>query len=107
MPHPESEHTPSVVVNEKTAFSWPVVVAVLTAAIFVGGAMVRVEGIQRDHDLLRARVDLLEHQQGADRGQLQAQGATLAQVKEILVDLRADVREALRSGGVRPATHRE
>lgn len=107
MPHPESPETPPAVLNEKTAFSWPVAVVLAAVLLGAGGGIARLERIQADHDLLRARVDLLEHQQGADRGQLQAQGATLAQVKEILVDLRADVREALRSGGVRPATHRE
>lgn len=102
-----SQETPPASLTDKTTFSWPVAVVLAAVLLAAGGGFARLDRIQADHDLLRARVDLLEHQQGADRGQLQAQGATLAQVKEILVDLRADVREALRSGGVRPATHRE
>jgi hypothetical protein len=93
-------------VNEKTAFSWPVVVVLGGCLVAVGGGMVRVEGLQRDLDLLRTQVGILEHQQNADRGRIHEQGATLTEVKSILVDLRSDVREALR-GGVRPATRRE
>lgn len=104
MPHAHEQA--SAVVNEKTAFSWPVVVVLGGCLIAAGGGVVRVERIQSDADLLRSRVDLLEHQQSADRGQLNAQGATLTEMKAILVDLRTDVREALR-GGVRPAVRRE
>lgn len=96
-PSPEA---PAAVISEKTSFSWPVVVVMCGSLIGVGGGIVRVEALQRDADILRARVDVLEHQQGADRGQLHAQGATLTEVRAILVDLRSDVREALR-GGVR------
>jgi outer membrane murein-binding lipoprotein Lpp len=96
----------SSVVSEKTTFSWPVVVVLSGCLLAVGGGMVRVEAIQRDADLLRARVDLLEHQQGADRGQLHTQGATLNEVKTLLMELRVDVRDALRTV-VRTADHRE
>jgi len=102
---PGSEPTPALL-NEKTAFTWPVVASLITCAVLVGGGMMQVEGLRRDHDLLRARVDLLEHQQSADRGQLHAQGATLVQVKEILLELKGDVRDALR-GGVRSASHQQ
>jgi hypothetical protein len=99
-----SEPSP-VVVSDKTAFSWPVVVVLCASLLAVGGGMARVEGLRNDLDLLRARVDLLEHQQSADRGQLNAQGATLTEMKAILVELRTDVREALR-GGFKPAAYK-
>lgn len=104
MATPESPGTQPVTLNEKTAFSWPVAVVLAAVLLGAGGGIARLERMQADHDLLRARVDLLEHQQGADRGQLQAQGATLSQVREILLELKADVRDALR-GTVRPAAY--
>jgi hypothetical protein len=51
-------------------------------------------------------VELLKHQQSADRGQLQVQGATLSRVEGLLVEVRSDVRKAL-EGVVRPATYRK
>ena len=80
--------------------------ALVVCAVVAGGGKMHLETIQRDHDLLRARVDLLEHQQGADRSQLHAQGATLTEVKAVLTGLRDDIRDALRRG-IRPASHAE
>jgi outer membrane murein-binding lipoprotein Lpp len=102
MSRPESETTQALILNEKTAFSWPVAVVVAVCLLATGGGMARMELLQRDLDLMRAKVELLEHQQGADRGQLHEQRATLAQVLSTLLELKGDVREALR-GGVRPA----
>jgi hypothetical protein len=84
------------VVNEKTAFSWPVMVTIGACLVAVGGGMVRVEAIQRDADILRGRVDLLEHQQSADRGQLNAQVATLGEVKALVLDVRTELRDITR-----------
>ena len=92
--------------NEKTAFSWPVVGSIVACAVVLGGGKMHLDTLQRDHDLLRARVDLLEHQQGADRSQLHAQGATLAEVKTVLHGLRDDIRDALRRG-IRPVSESE
>lgn len=99
-----SEQTPQVIVNEKTAFGWPVAVVGAACLLAIGGGIARVEGISRDQELLRTRVDQLEYQQNADRGRLHEQGATLTEVKAILVDLRGDIREALRNN-VHPASY--
>jgi outer membrane murein-binding lipoprotein Lpp len=83
-------------VSEKTAFSWPVVVVLSTCLLVVGGLIAKIENIGKDADMLRARVDLLDHQQSADRGQLNAQAATLGELKALVIEVRTDVRELSR-----------
>jgi hypothetical protein len=99
---PGSEPTPSVV-NEKTSFGWPVLVTISACLVAAGGGMVRVNQLERDGDVTRARVDLLERQQNADRSRLDVQAATLGEVRALVLEVRTDVREVLRSQPIQSA----
>jgi outer membrane murein-binding lipoprotein Lpp len=98
-----SEPTPAAI-SEKSTFSWQVAVVLGACLAAVAGGLVRVDGIQRDADLLRSRVDLLERQQSADRGRLDVQAATLGEVRTLVLEVRTDVREVLRYGTARQAS---
>ena len=65
--------------------------------------MVRMEQLQRDLETIRAQVSVLERQQGADRSRLDVQAATLGEVRALVIEVRTDVREVLRSQPIQPA----
>jgi outer membrane murein-binding lipoprotein Lpp len=93
-----------VAINDETTFSWKVLASVLGVAVLAGGLFMKTEFMRRDIDqgridnsALRSEVDALKAQAAVDRGRLDVQAATLGEVRAVVLEVRSDVREVLRS----------
>ena len=85
-------------ITDKSKFSWPVMAAIVSVAIFAGGAIFKVNALEESTRELRTKVELVQTQVASDRADAAAFRATIGVKLDRLSEDVTEIKQVVKRG---------